>query len=166
MTDSPVRAVARWHLAQVNIARARTPLTDSVMADFIAHLDAVNAAAEASRGFIWRLKAEDGGSSAYVPFSDDPRVIVNMSVWTSIEPLETYVYRINDHADVFRDRRRWFEPMEGPQLALWWIGAGQIPTVDAGRQRLEFLRRNGPTPYAFTFKRPFPPPAFEQPRAG
>ena len=166
MTESPAASVARWHLAQINVARTRAPLTDPVMADFVARLDAVNAAAEASPGFIWRLKAEGGNSSAYVPYDDDARVIVNMSVWTSIEAVETYVYRIKDHADVFRDRRRWFEPMEGPQLALWWIGAGRIPTVAMGRERLESLRANGPTPYAFTFKRPFPPPAFERPGVG
>src|SRR5215204_6317759 len=109
------------HLAQINIARIRAPLTDPLMADFVAQLETVNRAAETSPGFVWRLKSADGGASSYVRFSDDDRVIVNMSVWTSIEVLQAYVYRTHDHASVFRDRLRWFEPLGGPPLALWWI---------------------------------------------
>jgi hypothetical protein len=147
--------MSSWHLAQINIARARAPLTDPLMADFVAQLDAVNAVAEASPGFVWRLKTDDGSPSSYVKFSDDDRIIVNMSVWESIETLEAYVYRAHEHADVFRNRRRWFEPIPGPQVALWWVPAGHIPSLEEGRERLRLLTKDGPTPAAFTFKRRF-----------
>ena len=146
-----------WHLAEINIARARAALTDPLMADFVAALDSVNAVAEASPGFVWRLKADGGGPSSYVRYSDDDRVIVNMSVWESIEALESYVYRVHEHATVFRGRRQWFEAMTEPQVVLWWIQAGSIPTLDEGRRRLAILKRDGPTPDAFTFKRRFAP---------
>jgi hypothetical protein len=125
------------------------------MADFVTQLDAVNAVAETSPGFVWRLKADDGRPSSYVRFSADDRIIVNMSVWESIEALESYVYRAQAHADVFRDRRRWFEPIPGPQVALWWVPAGHAPTLEEGRERLRLLTKDGPTPAAFTFKRRF-----------
>ena len=144
-----------WHLAQINIARARAPLTDPLMADFVAQLDAVNRIADASTGFVWRLKAEDGGASSYVRLADDERLIVNMSVWTSVDELRAFVYRTHAHAAVYRDRLRWFEPLGEPQLALWWVPAGHIPSLDEGRHRLALLSREGPTQAAFTFKHQF-----------
>lgn len=146
------------HLAQINIARARAPLDDPQMADFVAQLDAINMLAEQSPGFVWRLQAEDGSSSSYIHAFDDERLLVNMSVWESIETLHQYVYR-SRHNQVFRDRKKWFEPHDGPYLALWWIPAGHIPTVEEGKERLEKLIQHGPTPKAFTFKTVFPPSA-------
>ncbi|HUR22225.1 MAG TPA: DUF3291 domain-containing protein [Vicinamibacterales bacterium] len=146
------------HLAEINIARTRASLDDPLMADFVAQLEGVNRIADASAGFVWRLKADDGGASSYVRFSEDDRVIVNMSVWLSVEALRAYVYRTHEHAAVFRDRAKWFEPFGGPQLALWWIPAGHIPSLDEGRRRLALLERDGPTAEAFTFKHMFAAP--------
>jgi len=148
--------IATYHLAQINIARVRAPLDDPLMADFVAQLDAVNAIADESPGFVWRLKAEDGGASTYVRAFDDDRIIINMSVWESVEALQQYVYR-DQHGGVFRDRRKWFEPLADPSLALWWVLAGHIPTIAEGKERLETLARLGPTLEAFTFKSYFPP---------
>src|SRR5262245_61132059 len=121
------------------------------MADFVAALDAVNAVAEASPGFVWRLKADGGGPSSYVRHSDDDRIVVNMSVWESIEALERYVYRVHEHRAVFQRRREWFEAMTDPQVALWWVPAGSIPALEDGRHRLAILKRDGPSSEAFTF---------------
>ncbi|HET9370476.1 MAG TPA: DUF3291 domain-containing protein [Vicinamibacterales bacterium] len=148
------------HLAQINVARLRAPLTDPLLADFVAALDPINALAEASPGFVWRLKDDSGASSSYVTFGDDDRLIVNMSVWTSIDTLFEYAYR-SGHADVFRRRREWFEPID-PPFALWWIPAGHVPSVDEGRAKLATLARLGPTPDAFTFKIRFPQPALRE----
>src|SRR6185436_165700 len=145
-----------YHLAQINIARVRAPLDDPSMADFVVQLDAVNAIADESPGFVWRLKAEDGQSSIYMRAFDDDRLLINMSVWETVEALQQYVYR-DQHGGVFRDRRKWFEPLAVPSLALWWIPAGHIPTIAEGKERLEMLARLGPTPEAFTFKNYFPP---------
>ena len=153
--DTPLNAPATWHLAQINIARARAPLTDPQMADFVAQLESVNRMADASNGFVWRLKTEDGSASSYVRFSDDQQLIVNMSVWTSVNELQAFVYRTHAHAAVYRDRRRWFTPVDGPSLALWWVPAGHIPSLDEGRRRLALLARDGPTAAAFTFKHQF-----------
>jgi len=154
---SGTKLLGGWYLAEINIARARAPLTDPLMAGFVARLDEINQLAEKSPGFIWRLTGEGGSASSYLHLDHDERLIVNMSVWTSVEALHQYVYR-SGHAAVYRARRDWFEPL-GVPFALWWIKIGEIPSVDDGRRRLEMLARLGPTPDAFTFKQRFEPPA-------
>lgn len=144
-----------WHIAQLNIATALFPLDDPRMADFVEQLDQINALAEASPGFVWRLKG-DGGDATSVRVNDDPQLIVNMSVWTGIDALFDFVYR-SAHRDVFAQRREWFErPVQGYQV-LWWVGRGHRPTPDEGMARLALLNRLGPTDEAFSFKQRFAP---------
>ena len=127
----------RFHIAQVNIARMRAPLEDPLMADFVAQLDPVNALADASPGFVWRFQTEGGNATSVRPLPD-PLILFNMSVWESVEALQAYVYRSN-HASALRDRKRWFEKSTGPVAALWWIPAGEVPTVEDGKTRLAHL---------------------------
>ena len=145
-----------WNVAQLNVGRAVAPLDSSELAEFVAALDRINALAERSPGFVWRLQS-DSGNATDIRVSDDPNFLVNMSVWSSLESLFDFVYR-SAHTQVLVRRREWFErPTEAYQV-LWWIPAGHIPTVQEALARLEELRRNGPTPRAFTFSRKFPPP--------
>jgi hypothetical protein len=146
-----------YHLAQVNIAQMRAPLDDLLMADFVSQLAAVNAAADASPGFVWRLQTEQGDATYLRPY-DDPTVLFNLSVWASVEDLSRYVYR-SRHVSVLRDRQRWFQKMEKPHAALWWVPAGHIPSEEEAKSRLAHLQERGPTPVAFTFDRAEPPPA-------
>jgi hypothetical protein len=148
-------ANARWHLAQLNIARLRAPVDDPLVAEFMAALDEVNALADASPGFVWRLQTEDGNATAIRPFADD-LMLVNLSVWESVEALAEYVYR-SDHTRFLRRRREWFDRMQEHSLALWWVATDHVPTVTEALERLEHLRRNGPTPRAFTFRTVFAP---------
>jgi hypothetical protein len=138
-----------YHIAQANIARMRAPQDDPVMAGFVARIDTLNALADASPGFIWRLQDEDGDATSIQAF-DDERIVFNVSVWESIEALEAYVYR-SDHVAALRKRAEWFERPDKPPLVLWWIEAGHIPTIAEARQRFEMLWRDGPGAQAFTF---------------
>jgi hypothetical protein len=124
-------------------------------------LDAVNAVADTSPGFVWRLQTEDGDATAIRPFPDE-RVMVNMSVWRSLEDLRRFVYSQRAHLDVMRRRREWFERME-VYLVLWWVPAGHVPTVEEAKQRLALLREEGPGPHAFTFRETYPPPGSAEP---
>jgi hypothetical protein len=146
-----------YQLAQINIARMRAPLADPLLAEFVAQLDRINALAEASPGFVWRLQSDSGNATDIRPFADD-RILVNMSVWQSLETLHHYVYH-SAHAGLFRRRQAWFEPATAPSQTLWWVAQGHIPPVSEGQARLALLHRLGPTPEAFTFKHHFPPPA-------
>ncbi|WP_051325504.1 DUF3291 domain-containing protein [Glycomyces tenuis] len=146
------------HLAQLNIARILAPLDTAVMSGFMEKLDEVNAAADAADGFVWRL-VDDGGSAATdFRFWGDEWLILNMSVWTSPEALHAYVYG-EAHRPVLQRRREWFEHMTEAYTAMWWVPVGHVPTVPEAEKRLALLREKGPTPEAFTAKRPFPPPA-------
>jgi Domain of unknown function (DUF3291) len=141
-----------FHVAQVNIALARAPIDSDLLSDFVALLDPINALADRAPGFVWRLETEDGNSLAVRAFDDD-RIIVNLSVWESIDHLATFVYR-SAHTEVMRRRREWFDRI-GLHLALWWVPVGIVPTVAEAEERLAHLREHGPTPYAFTFKQRF-----------
>ena len=126
-----------------------------VMAGFKAALEPINALADKAIGFVWRLQTEDGDATAVRPYEDE-RMMVNMSVWESIEALRAFVYT-SGHTSVMRNRKRWFDRLE-TYLVLWWVPAGHQPTIEEAKERLEHLERCGPTPYAFTFRASFPAP--------
>ncbi|MDR2985595.1 MAG: DUF3291 domain-containing protein [Nocardiopsaceae bacterium] len=148
-------------LAQVNIGRLRAPVDSPVLADFMTALGPVNAVADAAPGFIWRLQTEDGNATAIQAFEWDAAgsagVIMNMSVWESVEALAAFVYA-SDHRAVLRRRREWFEPMREAYTALWWIPRGTIPAIADAEDKVRYLREHGPSPEAFTLKVHFPPP--------
>jgi hypothetical protein len=145
-----------FHLAQVNIGRFRAAIEDPVMEGFRSQLDAINALADRTPGFVWRLQTEDGNATAIRPYEDE-LMAINMSVWESLEALQQFVYK-SAHAGPLRDRKQWFEPIAGPIQVLWWIPAGHIPTLDEAKARLALLKARGPSAEAFTFRTPFPSP--------
>jgi Domain of unknown function (DUF3291) len=149
-------------LAQVNIGRLLAPIDSPLIADFVAALDPVNAVADAAPGFVWRMETEDGNALAVRGFEQDGvgsggGILINMSVWESVEALAAYVYG-DAHLAVLRRRREWYERMRDAYAALWWIPRGHIPTVAEAEDRVEHVRAHGPTPYAFSLKQHFPPP--------
>jgi Domain of unknown function (DUF3291) len=145
-----------FHIAQLNIALPKAPIGSPLLAEFMALLEPVNALADESPGFIWRLQTEDGDATGVRAFGDDS-LIVNMSVWESIEALAAFVYD-GGHLAVMRRRREWMRHMR-QHMVLWWVPAGHVPTVGEAEDRLEHLRGVGPTSYAFTFKQRFAAPA-------
>lgn len=148
--------MSSYHLVQLNIGRMLAPLDDPAMAGFVTRLEEINALAERSPGFVWRLQSEEGDATSIRPF-DDERILVNMSVWESIESLREYAFR-SAHSELLKQRRQWFEKFERAYSVMWWIEAGYLPTVEEARQRLEHLQQHGETPAAFTFQKTFPPP--------
>lgn len=147
--------MAGYHIAQVNIARTRAPLDSARMAGFVARLDEINAVADGSPGFVWRLQTSDGNATYVRPYDDD-RILVNMSVWETVEALRSYVYQ-SAHRELLRQRQDWFEKIAGAFVALWWVPAGHIPGADEAKKRLAHLDAHGPTEFAFTFKTIFQP---------
>lgn len=148
--------MASHELAQLNIGVIKGPMDSPVMADFAANLDRINAVAEASPGFVWRLQTDAGDATAIRPF-DDENMLVNMSVWRDVAALNSYVYS-SVHVELMRRRREWFEPMREAFLVLWWVPRGHRPSVEEAIARLETLRAKGPTAEAFTFRKAFAPP--------
>lgn len=149
---------AKFQLAQVNVGRLKAPIDHPMIKDFADNLDRINALAEGSPGFVWRLKG-DGNNATDLAIGDDPLFIPNLSVWTDIPSLGAFVYR-SGHIEIMRRRREWFEHMD-LYMTLWWVPAGHTPTVEEALEKLAHLEAHGPTAAAFTFKSPFPPPSGE-----
>jgi hypothetical protein len=152
--------MSTFELAQLNIARLKAPIESPLLADFVANLDRINAIAEASDGFKWRLITDDGNATSPRPFGDD--VIVNMSVWRDLEALRNYVHH-SAHVEIMKRRREWFARAAEAYAVLWWVAAGHRPTVSEAAGRLENLRRYGSSPAAFTFGKAFPAPDAARP---
>ena len=145
-------------IAQLNLARMLAPLDDPIMADFVASLAPVNAAADAAPGFVWRLADESGTGATSIRIDDDDMLIVNMSVWATPEDLTAFVRGQHGHVGALRRRYEWFERAERPMVVLWWVEDGHRPTLGEAGERLEHLRANGPTPAAFPFRLPVSAP--------
>jgi len=144
-------------LASLNVGRLLAPLDSAQIAGFVAQLEPINRLADQSPGFVWRLMTEEGDATALRPFDDD-LMLVNLAVWESLEALRAFVYT-SAHVQVLRQRGEWFERLAMAHMVLWWVEPGHIPSVAEAIERLEWLRRDGPTPAAFTFRTPFDPAA-------
>ncbi len=145
-----------WHIAQLNIATAMYSEGDRRISGFYARLDEINALAEASPGFIWRLQS-DSGNATDIVVNDDPALIVNLSVWRSAGALFDFAYKTL-HRELLSSRRKWFARPSGAYQVLWWVPAGHEPAVDEAMAKLAQLQQDGPGPDAFTFKSKYPPP--------
>jgi hypothetical protein len=154
--------MSQFELAQLNIALMKEPLESPAMADFVANLDRINALAESSPGFVWRLQTEEGDATALRPLGDE--TLVNVSVWRDVASLNQYVYG-SAHVEIMRRRKEWFERMREAYVVLWWVPRGHRPSVTEAVARLELLRAQGPTAEAFTFRQAFRPPDAAQPSA-
>ena len=148
--------MSSYHLAQFNIGRMLAPKGDPEVAGFFDALDEINALADHSPGFVWRLQT-DAGNATDIHAYEDELLLLNLSVWDSIAALEAYVLR-SDHFGYLRRRSEWFERSKEPTTCMWWIPAGHVPTIDEANKALETLRDNGPTEASFTFRKRFDPP--------
>ena len=59
-----------YQLAQLNIAQMRYTCESAEMAYFVQQLDTVNALADRSPGFIWRLQSDEGNATEYHIWGD------------------------------------------------------------------------------------------------
>ena len=146
------------HVAQINIGTMVAPTDDPSVAEFMQGLDRINALADSSPGFVWRLQTDEGNATDIHVFPN-PLQLVNMSVWVTVDDLKEYVYR-SEHVDFFRRRAEWFET-DAKRVALWHVAPGETPELDDAVRRVEFQDRHGPSPYSFGFARPPAPLVFE-----
>lgn len=143
----------KYNLAQVNIARMLAPIDSPVMADFVNNLDRINAIAEESKGFVWRLTGDENDATALRVFEDN-FLIINMSVWESRDALFDFTYK-SDHVAIFSRRKEWFSNIKDMHMVLWFVEAGREPSPEEAKIRLNHLNEHGATPFAFSFKDKF-----------
>src|SRR5688572_16293263 len=147
--------MSKYQLAELNVAALKAPLDSPELKDFVDNLDRINALAEASPGFVWRLKGDGNDATSLRPLGEN--IIVNMSVWRDVDSLKDYVYR-TAHVHIMKRRREWFQRMAEMHMVLWWVPAGHEPSVAEAAARLTQLREQGASPAAFTFAKAFAPP--------
>jgi hypothetical protein len=140
--------VRTYHLVHANVARMRAPLDDPLMAGFVARIEEIDALAQKSPGFVAQSTPADEGAV----YRDD--VLLNMSIWGSVESLYEFTYS-GRHAQALARRAEWFEQRDGPAYVLYWASVGHIPTEKEIKERFDHLRRHGATPRAFTFEHRF-----------
>ncbi len=145
------------HLAQLNIATAKYDNDDPRFAGFMDHLDRINTLGDESPGWVWRYTDESGAAIETQVF-DDPRTLVNLTVWQDVESLWNFAYK-SEHVEFLRRRTEWFEMDSQPTTVMWWVPEGHRPTPDEAKERLERLRANGSSPTAFSFRDNYPPPS-------
>lgn len=148
--------MSKFELAQLNVAQMTVPLDSPALEEFVNNLDRVNQLAEQSPGYIWRLQTEEGDATELRPFGED--MLVNLSVWESIEALYNYVYK-SPHVEIMRRRKEWFEKINDAYTVLWWIPKGHKPTIEEAKVKLKLLQDSGPSQEAFTFKNSYPNPS-------
>ena len=147
--------MSNYHLAQLNIATLLAPIDSPQLKGFVDNLERINQLAESSPGYIWRLQSDEGDATAFRPFGDE--ILVNLSVWRSLEALKDFVYE-SAHIDFMRRRQEWFERMKEAYTVLWWVPEAHQPSLQEAKERLDQLRSEGASQNAFTFGKPFPAP--------
>lgn len=141
----------KMQLAQINIARTKAAMDEPLMKEFVDNLVPINAIAEASPGFVWRLQDESGDATSIQAF-DDPSLIVNLSVWESVESLKSFLFKTH-HIDFLKRKSEWFEKLDEANYVLWWVPEGHQPSVAEAKERLLYFREHGESDFAFSFKR-------------
>lgn len=137
-------------LAQLNIAEAVAPLDDPKLKEFVDNLERINALAESSEGFIWRLKDESGDATQFV-IEGMANAIVNMSVWQDASSLKKFIYE-SDHLEFLQRKKEWFHKMKTAHFVMWWVEDGHTPDLTEAKTRLEYLQQHGESDNAFTFR--------------
>jgi len=150
----------KYQIAQVNIGKILGLMDGTIMRDFAVNLEPINQLAEQSKGFVWRLKDEEDNATNIKVFEDD-MIIINMSVWETIDDLFKFTYQ-TQHADFLKRRREWFERLKDMYMVLWYIPAGNIPAPQDAIEKLKYVNEHGDTPHAFSFRNRFSVEDFKQ----
>jgi len=137
-------------LAHINIGHLKAPIDHPSIEDFAGNLDRINLLTEESPGFVWRLKDEHNNATSFNPYNNE-LIIVNISVWRSLEALKQYAYH-TEHMSFFKRRHEWFESTDKPHMCLWPIEDNIMPDANEGKKRLDHLWANGASSYAFDYK--------------
>ncbi len=135
------------HLAELNVGTSKYPLDDPRMSGFMDNLDRINALAERSTGFVWRMKS-DSGNATDIAVPGDEQMISNMSVWESVEDLGDYVFN-TVHAQFYNRRPEWFDAMDRHHFVMWWVPKGHVPSLQEAMDKLAHLQTHGSTDDAF-----------------
>ncbi len=138
------------HLAQLNVGRLQAATDDPRVAEFMANLDRINGLGKRSPGFVWVMEGsgEPGTGNTETAIQGDPQFVANLTVWRSPADLGNFVWN-TVHRQFYNRRSEWFEVLGEMHFVMWWIRAGDRPTLDEALARLEHRRAHGDSDHAF-----------------
>tara|TARA_R110002124_G_scaffold25777_12_gene93002 strand:+ start:122 stop:613 length:492 start_codon:yes stop_codon:yes gene_type:complete len=139
------------HLAQLNVARLVAAKDDARVADFMNNLDRINGLGKRMPGFVWLLEGESGpdmGATELVVDINDPLMMPNLSVWETVDALQTFVFDTL-HKQFMNRKAEWFEVLEKMYLVMWWVPIGHKPSLPEAVAKLDYLNTNGDSDQAF-----------------
>lgn len=73
-----------YHLIHANVALARAPLDDPIMAGFVQQVDQIDELAQAAPGFVAQPMPKEAG------LIYTGRSLLNLSIWESVDSLEHF----------------------------------------------------------------------------
>ena len=137
-------------LAELNVGYAVYPLDDLRMSEFMNNMDNINALAERSPGFVWRMKS-DSGNATDISVLGDAEIISNRSVWEDIASLGNCVFN-TVHARYHERKEERFQAITSHHLVIWIVEDNHTPDLAEAVDRLKYLQNTGrqTTPLAGT----------------
>ena len=134
-------------LAELNAGYSAYPLDDPHMSRFMDNLDTINALAERSHGFVWRMKSDNGNATG-ISVPGDAEIISKMSNWENVASLGNYVFN-TVHARFYERKEVWFQAMTSHHFVMWTVGDNHTPDLAEAMDRLAYLQKYGSTDQAF-----------------
>ena len=134
-------------IAQLNISVWKIDDTSAAAAPFNDNVERMNALAERSDGFIWRL-LDEGRDANGRNVIGGPETLMTLSVWQSAAQLEAFAFS-TVHRKIYVRKAEFFAKLQSHHLVLWNIEAGHRPTLDEAKVRLDHLNKHGNTDFAF-----------------
>ncbi|MCX7565251.1 DUF3291 domain-containing protein [Sulfitobacter sp. F26169L] len=134
-------------LADNNIAHLTHPIDYPAVAGFTDYLERVDGIAERMEGFIWHY-VDSSGNATDTQIGDDPRVIVNLSVWRDVAALKRFVCETL-HKQFYANRDKWFQAMDRMGFAMWRIDEDHHPDISEAQARLDHDNAHGSSDHVF-----------------
>jgi hypothetical protein len=142
---------ADHHLAEFNFGTLKYDWDDSRLQGFLDGLDLVNGLAAQAAGFVWRLSDTEMEAEQTNPdgaLGGNPRVASTLSVWESVAALENFVWK-TVHRQFYQRKTEWYDAAGNGNFVMWWLPAGQRPTVAEGMARWSHSQTHGHSDHAF-----------------
>ncbi|NJR13390.1 MAG: DUF3291 domain-containing protein [Phyllobacteriaceae bacterium] len=134
-------------LAQLNISVWKIDDQSEAARPFVDNVARMNALAERSPGFVWRLLDEGRDAKGHNAIGG-PETLMTLSVWQSAAHLEAFAFN-TVHRRIYERKAEWFAQLQSHHLVMWHVPDGHRPTVAEARQRLDHLNAYGSTDFAF-----------------
>ena len=84
--------------------------------------------------------------------------IYTLAGWRDAQDLHSYVYRDPQHVENMRRLRNWVDRSEGPNMVMWWAHRDTRISLEMAWDRLQRLRKEGPSAHAFSLQHRIGPP--------